>query len=569
MIYNPDQYTVEITTSEVGRYGLSRMTLESYGWLYKRSGWINHYLGYYMMKQGENLDMIEPDDLKVQIGVYQRMVVLTEKLQKHASECLHANTLLAQPYFQNLLSGITLNGDNDFTIKQKMGALYSFVCKGCILGDEVGLGKTLTAILTYLILKKQKPHKKLIYVTKPHLVDNVRNEIQTFLSGVKALEYNSKTKKGNAAIFAYDWDILLLNLEKFRCDSENLSEIFNHLAKNNQLGCVVVDECTKLKTTWDGKLSQMTTKFMQIINKHYDKIDIRIGISGTPIENGISDIFNLYYFVDRSLLGSHYQWFAETFCEFKYRKIQRFGKWIPEICGIKGIKRGMENILKTFIKHKFLKRRHDSIGEVVFVTKPVYLTTAEMKKYNAILDSYEVPAESFYDLQHFLNTTASKQAVLEDVLDNVDGKAIIFTKHIEYGQETIMKMVGERGRTMVVNGRNKEKISVIEKKFHSHDFLLCTDCLSEGSNFQMANWVIHYELPMKATTIKQRNGRITRLGQTKTMYAVLIYVVGSIEEELLMKVRGKEELLGNFTDGLEEETYSKDVSTLRFRKFKV
>ncbi len=54
--------------------------------------------------------------------------------------------------------------------------------------------------------------------------------------------------------------------------------------------------------------------------------------------------------------------------------------------------------------------------------------------------------------------------------------------------------------------------------------LVCTDCLSEGINLQMAfNAVIHYDLSWNPTRHEQREGRVDRFGQAKKTVRVLTY----------------------------------------------
>lgn len=54
--------------------------------------------------------------------------------------------------------------------------------------------------------------------------------------------------------------------------------------------------------------------------------------------------------------------------------------------------------------------------------------------------------------------------------------------------------------------------------------LVCTDAFSCGQNFQAASMLIHFDLPWNPTTMKQREGRIMRLGQSAHQLRFLVFV---------------------------------------------
>lgn len=83
-----------------------------------------------------------------------------------------------------------------------------------------------------------------------------------------------------------------------------------------------------------------------------------------------------------------------------------------------------------------------------------------------------------------------------------------------------------------------EGMSIEDRDRASADFsrptgaqiLLCTETGSEGRNFQFANRIIMWDLPLDAAMVEQRIGRLDRIGQTRDVEIYVPYVVGSSQE---------------------------------------
>jgi len=72
--------------------------------------------------------------------------------------------------------------------------------------------------------------------------------------------------------------------------------------------------------------------------------------------------------------------------------------------------------------------------------------------------------------------------------------------------------------------------------------LVSTDSTAEGLNLQArCHHLIHLELPYNPNRLEQRNGRIDRYGQTKTPHVTYLYLAGTFEERLLMRLVAKYE----------------------------
>ena len=72
--------------------------------------------------------------------------------------------------------------------------------------------------------------------------------------------------------------------------------------------------------------------------------------------------------------------------------------------------------------------------------------------------------------------------------------------------------------------------------------LLSTDSLAEGLNLQRRCWnLIHLDLPYNPNRLEQRNGRIDRYGQVRDPQIRYLYLAGTFEERLLLRLIAKYE----------------------------
>ena len=188
---------------------------------------------------------------------------------------------------------------------QRQGVSFLYECvmglrdfdgRGAILGDEMGLGKTLQTIALLWTLLKQNPVdgeqpviKKALIVCPVTLINNWRKEFRKWLGadrlGVYVFDDNKKRltdfTKGRA------YNVMIIGYEKLRTISEELK-------KGLTIDIVIADEGHRLKTAKNK--SALAIKSLDTPR--------RIILSGTPIQNELSEFFMMVDFVNPDLLGS-------------------------------------------------------------------------------------------------------------------------------------------------------------------------------------------------------------------------------------------------------------------------
>ena len=84
---------------------------------------------------------------------------------------------------------------------------------------------------------------------------------------------------------------------------------------------------------------------------------------------------------------------------------------------------------------------------------------------------------------------------------------------------------------------------------------LSTDAGATGLNLQAASYVINLDLPWNPAVLEQRIGRIYRMGQKRNVQVINLVAIGTIEEQMLTKLKFKTDLFDGVLNGGEDEVF--------------
>ncbi len=187
--------------------------------------------------------------------------------------------------------------------RQGVGFMYECVMgmrdfegQGAILADEMGLGKTLQTITLLWTLLKQNPIyeeppiiKKALIVCPVTLVNNWRKEFRKWLGTERIGVFVADEKKKRLTDFTMgkSYNVMIIGYEKLRIVQEELKQ-------GPGIDIVIVDEGHRLKTA-----KNKSAQAIKALNTSR-----RVILSGTPIQNDLSEFYVMVDFVNPDLLGS-------------------------------------------------------------------------------------------------------------------------------------------------------------------------------------------------------------------------------------------------------------------------
>jgi superfamily II DNA or RNA helicase len=174
---------------------------------------------------------------------------------------------------------------------------------GC-LADDMGLGKTLQviALLQYIYDRPPAaPDRKApasLIVVPASLLHNWQREFQRFAPAVKLYLYagNNRCKTKNIDRIFSHYHVIVTSYGILRNDADYLQLYAFHY--------LILDESQYVKNA-----ASQTYKSVRKVPAAY-----RLALSGTPVENALSDLWAQFNFINEGLLGS-YAFFRKTFAK--------------------------------------------------------------------------------------------------------------------------------------------------------------------------------------------------------------------------------------------------------------
>ncbi|KAI4144617.1 MAG: hypothetical protein LQ340_006584, partial [Diploschistes diacapsis] len=174
--------------------------------------------------------------------------------------------------------------------------IKDFGGQGAILADEMGLGKTLQTIALLWTLLKQNPiHgdtpvvKKALIVCPATLINNWKKEFRKWLGAerIGVLVVDDNKKRITDFTLGRTYSVIVISYEKLRTNIEELQ-------KGPGVDIVIADEGHRLKK--EQNKSGVAIRSLSTPRK--------IILSGTPIQNDLSEFYSMINFVNPGILGS-------------------------------------------------------------------------------------------------------------------------------------------------------------------------------------------------------------------------------------------------------------------------
>ena len=169
---------------------------------------------------------------------------------------------------------------------------------GACLADDMGLGKTIQTIS--LLLREKGPKKKLsapvLLIAPTSVVTNWEREIGKFAPGLKSYVHRgaSRLRGEDMREAIRNQDVVLTSYPIARLDAETIQSI-RWLA-------VILDEAQNIKNP-EAKQTQAIRKI---------EAEFRLALTGTPVENRLSELWSIMHFLNPGYLGVHKS-FRENF----------------------------------------------------------------------------------------------------------------------------------------------------------------------------------------------------------------------------------------------------------------
>ncbi|MCD7879653.1 MAG: SNF2-related protein, partial [Candidatus Gastranaerophilales bacterium] len=425
--------------------------------------------------------------------------------------------------------------------------LYTNTTKGfgsCI-ADDMGLGKTIQVISLILKLKEEGKLKAPVLVICPTtLMGNWIKELNMFAPSIKASAYHGAERNLDLKS-----DVLITTFAILRIDIEEV--------KKTTWGMVIVDEAQNIK----NPDTSQTTAVKSL------KSDIKIAMTGTPVENKLTELWSIFDFINKGYLGS-----IREFQKCYAIPIERFKQY------------EQADKLKLSISPFVLRRLKtdktiiDDLPEKMVLDEYCYLTKTQAALYEKTLNSLMNDISSQKGINRrgviFKLITALKQicnhpfqylkcgemtkdvsgktekfiSLLSQILDNNE-KVIAFTQYKEMGNilSSIIQNELNISPLFFHGSLNTNQRQNMLQEFESNPeqkiMLLSLKAGGTGLNLTSATNVIHYDLWWNPAVEEQATDRSYRIGQDKNVMVHRLVTIGTFEEKIDEMIKQKKELV--------------------------
>lgn len=425
---------------------------------------------------------------------------------------------------------------------QWMARLATWGAGGC-LADDMGLGKTVQTIAMLLLKADEGPA---LVVAPASVVANWAAELERFAPSLQCEILNQATDREQCISVAGPRQVVLSTYGLLNTEGDNLIK--------KQWATICLDEAHVIK----NKETKMSQTAMQLQAKY------RYILTGTPIQNHLGELWNLFRFINPGLLGS-----AETFRT----------KFVNSITvdGDKDRLRSLQKMITPFMLRRTKADVIEDLPDKTEIMLPVELQPDEMAMYEAIRqhaaqaieDAEQVDVNTLAEITRLRRAACSMQ-LIDSTRKSGGSKVDAFLDLVEEFQGGTNRMLVFSQFTsflsIVRDALDKAQIPYLYfdgsttmkqreemvRRFREGEcplFLISLKAGGLGLNLPEANYVVHLDPWWNPAIEQQATDRAYRIGQKRDVTVYHLVAKNTIEEKILRLHRTKRDLADSLLEG--------------------
>jgi superfamily II DNA or RNA helicase len=422
-----------------------------------------------------------------------------------------------------------------------------------ILADDMGLGKTIQSLSLLQKVNNEEGRKPSLVVAPTSVLANWEREAERFTPSLKVMVWHGQDRKERAEDLK-GVDLVLTSYALVRRDLDQLSQVgFRY---------VILDEAQNIKNA-DSATAQACKSLPS---------DTRLALTGTPLENRLSELWSLFDFLMPGFLGS-----AEGFSDRYEQPIQ--------VANDVGVRDRLRRRIQPFILRRLKtevasdlppktesvawcemepgqaalyrevleesrRKVSESIEKLGFKRSRVSILAALMRLRQVCCDPRLLKLPP--------NTLLPPSAKLERFGQLVDDlvaeghRALVFSQFTEM-LELLKAEADKRGlQYLYLDGRTKDRMAKVDD-FNRPDgpplFFISLKAGGTGLNLTAADYVIHFDPWWNPAVEDQATDRTHRIGQTRAVISYKLITRGTVEEKILSLQKRKKDLAAGVLGG--------------------
>jgi superfamily II DNA or RNA helicase len=421
---------------------------------------------------------------------------------------------------------------------------------GGILADDMGLGKTLQTIALFCWLKTKQKNNPSLVVAPTSVVPNWQREINKFAPTLKTIVWQGpdRHQQRNELDKA---DVIITSYALLRRDEEILQSL--------GLRYVVLDEAQHIK----NPMSHTARAAKKLESER------RLALTGTPIENRLSEIWSIFDFVSPGLLGDLKRFeerFAKPIDRGDEEAAARLRATIHPFV-LRRTKRDVEKDLPEKIEQEIVVPLADEqsklykqiLGEVrksvLSEVEKQGVSKAQIQILAALTRLRQVACDprlmKMNKTEDWTDDESGKLAALRELVTDAVGaghRVLVFSQFVEM-LKLIRETLEEAGIAYeYLDGSTKDRLERVER-FNEDEsisaFLISLKAGGTGLNLTGADTVIHFDPWWNPAVEDQATDRAHRIGQKRVVNVYRLIARGTVEEKILELSAKKRALVSN------------------------
>ncbi|UUZ83036.1 DEAD/DEAH box helicase [Paenibacillus sp. P26] len=434
---------------------------------------------------------------------------------------------------------------------------------GRCLADDMGLGKTVQFIAYLLHAREESARGKVpsapaLLICPTSVLGNWQKELERFAPSLSIyLHYGPQRMKGEQLAEAVkDADLVLTSYNLAQIDEEDLCMI--------HWDAIGLDEAQNIKNAY----TKQSAAVRRLEARH------RIALTGTPIENRLTELWSIYDFINPGYLGT-----LSSFTRHYVNPIEKGGD--------EDLVRQVQQLVRPFLLRRVKKDPAIQLDlpEKVETKAYVSLTLEQATLYENVVQELMTKLETLTGIEKkgqilatltklkqicdhpslFLKETgigaaweerSSKvsrlMAMIQELRDEGDN-CLIFTQFVEMGhllQSVLERELGERVQ-FLHGGVPKQQRDQMVARFQNPDvpenercgiFILSLKAGGTGLNLTATNHVFHFDRWWNPAVENQATDRAFRIGQTRNVQVHKFVALGTLEERIDEMIERKQGL---------------------------
>jgi SNF2 family DNA or RNA helicase len=430
---------------------------------------------------------------------------------------------------------------------------------GACLADDMGLGKTIQAIAMMLHLAENGP---VLVVCPASVVSNWNNELQKFAPALNCVNLKAGNREevfANLAAF----DVLVITYGLLQTEKSRIAQ--------TDWAMAVLDEAHAIKNTQ----TKSSKAAMDI------QAGFKLALTGTPIQNHLGELWNLFNFCNPGLLG--------TLQQFTDRYVKN---------DVPAQKNHLKKLITPFILRRTKNNVLDELPPKTEITHSVTLSDQEMAFYEALrrkaiqtLETSEGPNGQQH-LQALAEITKLRLACCHTSL--VSKEIELPSSKLEALLEIVEELRANRHRALVFS-QFVGHLSIVRKELDRREisyqyldgstslfdrqsavkdfqagkgelFLISLKAGGLGLNLTAADYVLHLDPWWNPAIEDQASDRAHRIGQTRPVTIYRLVAKNTIEEKILQLHATKRDMADGLLEGTDQSARLSTADLLNLLK---